>query len=60
VCPFLDESDPRCAVHQSLHRLEEALTLCVDEYEDCPIYRAKLLGDAPHPRQVGPPLRAAG
>ncbi len=60
MCPLLEDSDPRCAVHQSLHRLDEALTLCMDDYQRCPVYRARLLAHEPHPRQVAEPVRAAG
>lgn len=60
VCPFLDEADPRCAAHQSLAKLDEALTLCVDEYQACCAYRQKLLGHAPNPPKVAERLRVAG
>lgn len=45
VCPFLEESDRRCAVHLSLHSLDAALGLCANQYEECPTYREKLHGD---------------
>jgi len=60
VCPFLDESDPRCAVHLSLRRLDEALGLCAHRHEDCPIYREKLAGDAPPDRKPVKAVYAAG
>ncbi|KPK81457.1 MAG: hypothetical protein AMJ81_10605 [Phycisphaerae bacterium SM23_33] len=60
MCPFLEKADPRCAAHHSLSKLEEALGRCVDGYEDCSVYREKLLGDAPRRRQVAGRLRAAG
>ena len=34
--------------------------LCGGDYEDCPIYREKLLGDARQDRQRREPLRVAG
>ncbi len=60
MCPFLDDSNPRCAVHQSLERLDDALTLCVDGFEDCPVYREMLLGNGPHHRKAPERLRVAG
>lgn len=63
MCPFLEKADPRCAACLSLHRLDEALSLCGDHYEDCPIYRKKLLDDAHHSRnysRICEGLRAAG
>ena len=60
MCPFLEDSDARCAAYHSLSQLEQALGRCVDHYQDCPIYREKLLGDASRPRQVSEPTRAAG
>jgi len=60
VCPFLDEADPRCAAHQSLAKLDEALTLCADECRACPIYQQKLLDHAPSTRKVFERIRVAG
>jgi hypothetical protein len=60
VCPFLEESDPRCSVHLSLRSLEEALGLCAHRYEDCPIYREKLRGDVRRNSQADRPVVAAG
>jgi len=60
VCPFLEQADPRCAIHLSLSRLEEAMGRCGDDYERCPLYREKLLGHAPPHRKHAEPLRAAG
>ncbi len=63
MCPFLEQSDSQCAACLSLHRLDDALGLCGDHYEDCPVYRKKLLDNArnsrnyPHAREV---LRIAG
>ena len=57
---FLEDADARCAAYQSLSQLEQALGRCVDHYQDCPIYREKLLSDAPRPHQVAKPTRAAG
>jgi len=56
----LEQADPRCAVHLSLNKLEEAMGLCGADYEDCPIYREKLLGDARQDHQRREPLRIAG
>jgi hypothetical protein len=60
VCPFLEDADARCAAYHSLSQLEQALGRCVDHYQDCPIYREKLLVNAPRPRQVAKSIRAAG
>lgn len=60
MCPFLDEADPRCAAHQSLAKLDEALTLCVDEHQACRVYRQKVLGHAANCRKVAERLRVAG
>ena len=60
MCPFLDDADPRCAVHQSMQTLDDALTLCVDDFESCPAYRELLLGHAPDHRQAAERLYAAG
>ena len=46
MCPFLDESNPRCAVHQSLQNLHDALRLCAGDHESCPVYREASLTDA--------------
>ncbi|OPX25113.1 MAG: hypothetical protein B1H04_00690 [Planctomycetales bacterium 4484_123] len=60
VCPFLEQADPRCAAHLSLKKLEEAMGRCGADYEDCPIYREKLLGNARQDCQHHERLRAAG
>jgi len=33
---------------------------CGANYEECPFYREKLLGNAPHDRHAAEPVRAAG
>ena len=60
VCPFLEQADSRCAAHLCLNKLEEAMGRCGDNYEDCPIYRDKLLGNVPPPPSQAEPVRAAG
>jgi len=60
VCPFLDQADPRCAVHWSLSKLEDAMGRCGTNYEECPIYKEKLLGNAHQHEQAAQPVRAAG
>ena len=60
VCPFLEQADPRCAAHLSLQRLDDALGRCADHFEQCPIYREKLLADASRRREFREHLRAAG
>ena len=37
-CPFMNLNDPRCARHFSLSRLNEAFTICLNGYTDCPTY----------------------
>lgn len=59
MCPFLDEADPRCAVHQSLQNLHEALSLCADRFAQCPVYQDMRQNNAPH-RQLPEPIRIAG
>lgn len=44
MCPFLELADSRCAANQSLHHLDDALRLCADRYEECPVYCRRLLG----------------
>ena len=46
MCPYLEQSDPRCASHLSLSRLQEALSYCADDYESCPAYRQIVENDA--------------
>ena len=46
VCPFLDEDEPRCGEHLSLSKLDHALGLCADRYEECPLYQEMLLAHA--------------
>jgi hypothetical protein len=59
VCPFIDQCDPRCAIHLSLRRLEEALSLCADEYQTCLIHRDKQLDhEQPCLRHAEPALVA--
>lgn len=63
MCPFIEQADSRCAACLSLHRLDDALGLCGDCYEDCSVYRKKFIDDAndsrnyTHAREV---LCAAG
>jgi len=59
MCPFLDDADPRCAVHQSLHNLDEAMALCADHFARCPLYQQMRLSNAPD-RQLPEPIRIAG
>ncbi len=60
MCPFLEDSDPRCAVHLSLHSLEDALGWCACHYEHCPIYSEKLHADARSRPQADKHFVAAG
>jgi hypothetical protein len=60
VCPYLENADSRCAVHQSLHRLDDALTLCAEDFENCPVYREMLEGNAPVHSQTAERVYAAG
>ena len=63
MCPFLEQSDPQCAGCLSLHRLDDALRFCSDNYEQCPVYQKKFLDDARNSRnyrQEREFLRAAG
>ncbi len=59
MCPFLDEGDSRCAVHQSLHNLHEAMALCAGHFARCPVYQQMRLSNAPH-HQLPEPIRIAG
>lgn len=60
MCPFVDQGDARCAAYLSLHHLDEALTRCADHYDQCPIYRRKLLSDASHADKDADRVVAAG
>ena len=44
MCPFVEESDARCAAHLNMQNLFQAFTHCADHYEACPIYQ-ELLAD---------------
>jgi hypothetical protein len=57
VCPFLEDSDCRCAARLSLDRLDEALGYCADEFVLCPTYREKQICDGC--KQEGKPARLA-
>lgn len=46
MCPYVDESDPRCAAHWTLQNIIRAFAHCADRYFDCPIY-LQLSADAP-------------
>lgn len=39
ACPFIDRNDPRCAHRFSLNRMNQAFTVCLNEYRTCPMYR---------------------
>jgi hypothetical protein len=46
VCPYLEQSEARCAAHLSLSKLQEALGFCAADYESCPVYRQLVVNDA--------------
>jgi hypothetical protein len=48
VCPFLDQTDPHCASHLTLKSVDEALGMCADEYQYCPVFQ-KLVVRLPRP-----------
>ena len=60
MCPFLDQADARCAVRLSLNKLEDALGYCGADFEDCPVYQDRLLGDGTKDGKVAEHIRAAG
>lgn len=59
MCPFLDKADPHCAARHSLHNLDDALGLCADRFETCPVYQEMLLSNAPR-HELPEPIRIAG
>ena len=59
MCPYLELSDSRCSAHQSLRALDEALRLCADAFDACPLYR-RFSDHAADDRHEVEPVRAAG
>ena len=59
MCPFLDKADPQCSARQSLQNLDDALGMCADRFEACPIYHEMLLRDA-IVHELPEPIRIAG
>lgn len=59
MCPFLDMADSRCAARQSLHNLDDALGLCADRFQVCPVYQDMLLSNALR-HELPEPIRIAG
>ena len=43
-----------------MERLDDALTLCVDNFENCPVYQELLLSNGPVRRKSPERLHAAG
>ena len=43
-----------------MSRLEDALGICAHQYEECPIYRQRLLADESRKRKAAAPARLAG
>ena len=39
MCPFVDQSDARCATHLTLANISRAFAHCADEYTMCPVYQ---------------------
>lgn len=58
MCPYLDANRSECAAYHNLQHLGQALGLCADRYDQCPVYRkfAALLAARP---AHDAPLRAA-
>lgn len=48
MCPFVEQSDARCATHLTLANLTRAFAHCADEYTHCPVYRQMLAELQPH------------
>ena len=59
MCPFLDKADPHCAARQSLQNLDDALGLCADHFEACPVYQEMLPSNALS-HELPEPIRIAG
>ena len=59
MCPFLDKANPRCAARQSLQNLDDALGLCADHFEACPVYQEMLPNNALS-NELPEPIRTAG
>lgn len=38
MCPYLDESDTRCAAHLTLSNVQSAYEHCVNRFWNCPVY----------------------
>lgn len=53
MCPLIDKSHPRCAGRLCLRRLEEALGVCADQYQDCSIYASLRPAKAARVQKVG-------
>ncbi len=39
-CPYLNANEPQCNQQFNLCRLTQALALCTDDYERCPVYQS--------------------
>ncbi len=39
ACPYIDQKNPDCQKHMCLDRLDEAITICGHEYENCEIFK---------------------
>ena len=38
MCPFVEESDSRCAPHWTMREITSAFAHCADRYMRCPVY----------------------
>jgi hypothetical protein len=42
-CPFLNQTDDRCAANFHVDHLHFAFTHCFDQFQSCPVYSQRLL-----------------
>jgi len=42
VCPFINSNDPRCAAKLKLDRIDYAISVCADDFTQCPIFWEKV------------------
>ena len=66
-CPYVDAEEAQCASRLTMSRLEQAMSVCFDRYQTCPMYRRLSHRDREEfivctieRTDIGQPLRATG
>ena len=42
ACPFIDDGHPKCEERMHVERLFHVMSVCGDNFEQCPIYQEQL------------------